>query len=69
MFDLPAVLAPACVRTLRTCSARDHAEARHRRHGVQRQAHRTWYPRKDRLSRAAALVFARAVDMRAEVRA
>lgn len=67
MFDVTAPLPATGVRTLRTCSAREHRYAESHRKTSQ-SPQRFQLPRTARLSRCAALAEARAADYRAEAR-
>jgi hypothetical protein len=67
MFEFAADLPSACVRALRTVSARDHSYAEAHRKTAALEAARHVQTRAGRLSRIAARAQARANDLRCEV--
>lgn len=67
MFDVTAPLPAAGVRTLRSCSAREHRYAESHRK-TRQVSQRFQLPRASRITRAAAMAEACSADYLAEVR-
>lgn len=68
MVEAPAELPPACVRSLRAVSAREHRYAEAHRKSAQVQRSQAYQPRSDRLNLIAVRAKSRASEIAREAR-